>query len=104
MKDLESKYIPMTEATFYILLFLQQEDHGYSISKKTAELTSDEVRLPPGTMYGALSKLEKDGLIQTVRTENKRKIYKLTEQGQHILDLEKGRIARLYANSKGEKL
>lgn len=95
-------YIPMTETGFYILFCLQDEMHGYNIGKKVKKMTSGQVNISPGTMYGSLSKMEKDGLISFVREENKRKIYRITELGQDILDTERKRIERLYKNSKGE--
>lgn len=89
-------YIPMTETGFYILLCLQQEMHGYSIVQKVKALTGGDVLLSPGTMYGSLSKMEKDGLIRFIREEEKRKIYVITELGNEVLEKEKERIARLY--------
>lgn len=91
-------YVPMTETGFYILLCLQKEMHGYSIVQKVDELTKGEIRLSPGTMYGSLSKMEKDGLIRFVREEEKRKIYVITELGRAVLELEMKRIRRLYQN------
>ena len=49
-------------------------------------------------MYGSLSKMERDGLIQFVREEEKRKIYCITDLGTQVLDLEMLRIERLYKN------
>ena len=91
-------YVPMTETGFYILLCLQYEMHGYSIVQKVEELTKGEIRLSPGTMYGSLSKMEKDGLIKFVREEEKRKIYRITDLGKEVLELEMKRIKRLYQN------
>lgn len=93
-------YIPMTETGFYILLCLQEEMHGYSIVQKVNTLTCGEVKLTPGTMYGSLSKMEKDGLISFVREEEKRKIYLITDLGREVLALEMKRIERLYRNLK----
>ncbi|NCC12157.1 MAG: PadR family transcriptional regulator, partial [Spirochaetia bacterium] len=56
--------------------------------------------LSPGTMYGSLSKMEKDGLIVLLREEEKRKVYQLTDLGYEVLALEKERIVRLYRNMK----
>ena len=95
-------YIPMTETGFYILFCLKEEMHGYNIGKKVKEITGGELTISPGTMYGSLSKMEKDGLIQFVREEEKRKLYTITELGKQILDTEIKRIERLYKNSKGE--
>jgi len=94
-------YVPMTETGFYILLCLRRPMHGYSIVQKVDALTAGEIRLSPGTMYGSLSKMEKDGLIEFVREEDKRKIYAITELGRQVLELEMTRIKRLYNNLKG---
>ena len=91
-------YVPMTETGFYILLCLQKPNHGYGIVQLVDKMTEGEIRLAPGTMYGSLSKMEKDGLIQFVREEEKRKIYQITELGKEVLELEKKRIRRLYRN------
>lgn len=95
-------YVPMTETGFYILFCLQKERHGYSITQKVKELTDGQLSISPGTMYGTLSKMEKDGLIAFVREEEKRKLYSITELGRQILELEIQRIERLYRNSKEE--
>lgn len=91
-------YVPMTETGFYILLCLREEAHGYSIVRRVEELTDGEIRLSPGTMYGSLSKMEKDGLIRFVREEEKRKLYVITPLGEEVLSLEMRRIGRLYRN------
>lgn len=95
-------YIPMTETGFYILFCLQVEMHGYNIIQKVKEMTGGEIIIGAGTMYGSLSKMEKDGLIRFVREEDKRKLYKITVLGKEILNIELKRIERLYKNSKGE--
>lgn len=95
-------YIPMTETGFYILFCLQEEMHGYNVGKRVKELTGGEISISPGTMYGTLSKMEHDGLIIFVREEEKRKLYRITELGKQILDIEIRRIERLYKNSRGE--
>ena len=95
-------YVPMTETGFYILLCLQKPNHGYGIVQRVEEMTEGAIRLAPGTMYGSLSKMAKDGLIQFVQEEEKRKIYQITELGTEVLQLELKRIERLYRNSKEE--
>ncbi|WP_347497762.1 PadR family transcriptional regulator [Ruminococcus sp. YE71] len=95
-------YVPMSETAFYILFCLTEEAHGYLISRRVKELTCGEVNISAGTMYGTLSKMEKDGLISFVREEDKRKLYKITPVGREILDTEIARIRRLYRNIGGE--
>ena len=95
-------YVPMTETGFYILYSLKDENHGYGIVQEVEKLTDGEIRLAPGTMYGSLSKMEKDGVIKFVREEEKRKIYVITELGMEVLDIEIKRIKRLYKTVEGE--
>ena len=54
-------------------------------------------------MYGTLSKMEKDGLINFVSEAEKRKIYEITELGREILTTEMNRIKRIYINSIGDE-
>ena len=89
-------YVPMTETAFYILLCLKKPNHGYGIVQTVERLTDGAIRLAPGTMYGSLSKMEKDGLIQFIRVEEKRKIYQITDLGLEVLQIELNRIERLY--------
>ncbi|MBO4972210.1 MAG: PadR family transcriptional regulator [Clostridia bacterium] len=95
-------YVPMTETGFYILFCLQKENHGYGIVQMVEKLTNGEIVLAPGTMYGSLSKMEKDGLIRFIREEEKRKLYVITDIGKEVLDLELKRIKRLYNSIQEE--
>lgn len=97
-------YVPMTETGFYILFCLQNPQHGYRIGQMVKQMTDGEVSISPGTMYGTLAKMEKDGLISFCCEENKRKLYKITELGREVLNLEIHRIERLYRNSREETL
>ena len=97
-------YVPMTESSFYILFCLRQPQHGYGISQQVRQMTGGELVISQGTMYGTLSKMERDGLIAFEREEEKRKLYRITELGDEILNLELKRIERLYKNSKGEEI
>jgi len=93
---IQKVYVPMTETGFYILLCLRKEAHGYGIVQQVDALTGGEIRLSPGTLYGSLSKMEKDGLIRFLREEEKRKVYTITPLGSEVLELEMKRIERLY--------
>ena len=88
----------MTETSFYILMCLQEESHGYAIVQKVKDMTDGEIIIGPGTLYGSLSKMERDGIITFVREEDKRKIYIITDLGKEVLNLEIKRIGRLYKN------
>ena len=103
-QHIKKVYVPMTETAFYILLCLREPNHGYGIVQTVEKLTDGAIRLAPGTMYGSLSKMEKDGVIRFIREEDKRKIYKITDLGEEVLALEIKRIERLYKIAKGESV
>ena len=99
-QHIKKVYVPMTETAFYILLCLKQPNHGYGIVQAVERMTGGEIRLAPGTMYGSLSKMEKDDLIRFIREEDKRKIYQITDLGTEVLQMELKRIERLYRNAQ----
>lgn len=47
-----AKYLPLTEATYYILISLAEPLHGCGIMQNVTELSQGKVRLGPGTLYG----------------------------------------------------
>jgi DNA-binding PadR family transcriptional regulator len=57
--------------------------HGYAITADVEGLSG--VRLGPGTLYGALSRLEGKGLIEALPAEDRRHPYRLTEAGSTAL-------------------
>ncbi len=58
--------------------------HGYAITADVERLSG--VRLGPGTLYGALARLEGKGLIRALATEDRRHPYALTEDGGAALE------------------
>ena len=101
-QHIKKVYVPMTETAFFILLCLRQPNHGYGIVQTVERMTEGGIKLTPGTMYGSLSKMEKDGVIRFVREEDKRKIYQITDLGSEVLQLELKRIERLYKIAQEE--
>ena len=57
--------------------------HGYAITQDVEDLIG--VRLGPGTLYGALARLEQKGLIAALPAEDRRRPYRLTSQGSLAL-------------------
>ena len=84
-RQILSKYNPMSETAFFMLLALNQERHGYGIMQYVEQITAGRLRIGAGTIYGTLSKMEKDGLIETVGEYDRRKIYRQTSLGKQIL-------------------
>ena len=101
-QHIKKVYVPMTETAFFILLCLRRPNHGYGIVQMVEKITDGAIRLTPGTMYGSLSKMEKDNVIRFIREEDKRKIYQITELGIEVLQIELKRIERLYKIAQEE--
>ena len=85
MDKIINQYLPLTESTTYILLALSKPLHGYGVMQKVEAMSENTVKIGPGTLYGAFSTLEKEGLIVKVGEEDRRKIYTLTKKGQEVL-------------------
>lgn len=90
---------PMTEAMYYILLALLEPGHGYRLMQAVGEVSGGRVKMGPGTLYGALARLEEDGLICRVgERDTRRKTYALTEAGRAALDAEAARLRLMLAD------
>ncbi|MWV46086.1 PadR family transcriptional regulator [Paenibacillus sp. HJL G12] len=80
------KNLPLTETVYYILLALLEPAHGYLIMQKVEELSSGQVHMAAGTLYGAVENLLKQKLIQPVHSEDsRRKVYVITDRGLGML-------------------
>ncbi|WP_240458737.1 PadR family transcriptional regulator [Virgibacillus sp. Bac330] len=96
---LRKAYVPMTETAFYMLLSLLEPRHGYGIMKHVEELTKGRIQLGSGTVYGTLTKMQRDGLIHVYSTKERKKMYQITVDGQHILKIEMHRLSELHSNA-----
>lgn len=68
----------------FILVSLATGDkHGYAMLEDIENLTG--TRLGPGTLYGALTRLEQHGLIEALPAEDRRRPYRLTTKGKTFL-------------------
>jgi DNA-binding PadR family transcriptional regulator len=73
-----------SEPAVLILISLAEgEKHGYSITEDIAAMAS--VRLGPGTLYGALARLESRGLIAALKSQDRRNPYRITTVGERAL-------------------
>ena len=67
--------------------------HGYAIMEALRAGSGGQFDLPTGTIYPALRRLERAGLIQGTWSEGtgrQRRVYELTPAGQHTLAAERG--------------
>jgi DNA-binding PadR family transcriptional regulator len=66
--------------------------HGYAITEDIASFA--DVRFGPGSLYGAIARLESQGLIEALDTDDRRNPYQLTALGEKAL---RARLASLQA-------
>jgi len=90
----------MHEPTFLILTSLAEgRKHGYALISDAAELSDGRVALKVGTLYAALDRLAREGLIAAAGEEvadgRLRRYYELTGEGQQQLAAEAARMAEL---------
>jgi DNA-binding PadR family transcriptional regulator len=73
-----------SEPALLILLSLADgPKHGHAMLLDIEALTGQ--RLGPGTLYGAITRLDSRGWIQPLPAEDRRRPYKLTGAGQRVL-------------------
>lgn len=92
LRDIELAFIRLhilhhasEEEVFGIGLMEELARHGYTIG--------------PGTLYPALAKMEREGLLCSetrIVSHKQRKYYRITSDGKAVLDSMKGKIVELY--------
>ena len=92
----------MREPTYFTLAALLDGPlHGYGIIKRAERLSEGTVRMTAGTLYGALDRLSREGLVaedgQEIVAGRARRYYRLTDEGRAALEAEAGRMQRAAA-------
>ncbi|HEY70350.1 MAG TPA: PadR family transcriptional regulator [Anaerolineae bacterium] len=108
-QDTFQEQLPLTEATFFILLSLTSgRKHGYVIMKDVERLSDGRVALSTGTLYGALGRLLDHGWIERVEEDQTsgrpRKAYVLSDLGQSLVSAETERLKMLLNAAQGRLL
>jgi DNA-binding PadR family transcriptional regulator len=70
-------------ATLILSSLADGSKHGYALTKDIESFAG--VRLAPGTLYEALSRLDNQGLIEAVESHDRRRPYRLTALGAATL-------------------
>src|SRR6478735_6966725 len=84
----------MADPTFLVLSSLADGDkHGYAMMDDIERFAG--VRLGPGTLYGAITRLEQCGWIRPVDTDNRRRPYRITAEGQRHLQEQLTSLSRI---------
>jgi len=102
-------FLPLKPVRFHVLLALAAgESHGYAIRQEVESRTEGAIRLWPTTLYGTLSELESDGLIEEtsgprVSDDVHRRYYRLSGLGRSVLAAETDRLAALVRESRSRQ-
>ena len=84
----------MNDPALLLLTSLADGDkHGYAMMEDIAAFS--QVKLGPGTLYGAISRLEELGLIVPLDSDDRRRPYRLTPAGQAHLQEQLARLQGL---------
>ena len=111
MAEDHSASLPLTPATFYVLVALADTElHGYAIIKAVSELTSGSVELGTGTLYGILKRLQADEWVVESRQrppaaedDERRRYYRLTPLGRQIAAAEAARLEKMIGAARATR-
>ena len=105
-------HLPLSVPVHQILLSLADQDrHGYAVIQDIRERTDGEVALTASTLYGALSRMLTERMINEVKhpkpipedRDSRRRYYRVTKYGRAVARAEARRLARALelARAKG---
>jgi DNA-binding PadR family transcriptional regulator len=89
----------VTDPTFLVLASLADGDkHGYAMMEDIARFAG--VRLGPGTLYGAITRLEERGWICGLESEDRRRPYRITGAGREYLEEQVASLGRVVKTAR----
>ena len=105
-------FIPLTPAVFHILLALaDSEKHGYAIMQEVENISHNQVKMGPGTLYGSIKRMLSSGLIEESDErpdldldDQRRRYYRLTGLGGEVLTAESKRLAALLDRARAKQV
>jgi DNA-binding PadR family transcriptional regulator len=87
------------------------ERHGYAIMRETAERTAGALRLDPGTLYRALERMRRAGLVaesarrrDPAADDERRRYYRITALGRRAARAEMERLESLVRAARRSRL
>jgi DNA-binding PadR family transcriptional regulator len=84
----------LTDPTLLVLASLAGGDkHGYAMMEDIQQFAG--VRLGPGTLYGAITRLEEQGWIAPVASDDRRQPYRITGAGRVHLEAHVSALTRV---------
>ena len=98
------QFLDLPQGTLDLLILRTlslQPMHGWAVSERIQQISSDVLRVQQGSLYPALHRLERRGWIKARwgASENNRKakFYELTKAGRHQLEIERDAWEKLTA-------
>lgn len=94
---------PLSPAVSAVLLVLAEGDkHGYAIMKQARTAEGGGVVMGPGTLYGTLDRLIRDGMVQEsgLSDDERRRYYRLKPKGHAALAAELERLRATVASAR----
>jgi len=73
--------------------------HGHAMLDDIQQMCG--ARLGPGTLYGAIARLEQQGWIEALPVDDRRKPYRLTQSGQQAFTAKMKTLQRIVAHGAG---
>jgi len=76
--------------------------HGYLIMKDARSVHGGGIRMGPGTLYGSLDRMMRDGLVEEsgISDDERRRYYRLTPLGHTVLAAELERLEAAMASAR----
>ena len=107
-----SGLLPLPVAHLHILMALATGDkHGYAIMQEVEVLTEGTVTMGPGTLYGAIKKMLKSGLVEESDErpdpeldDERRRYYRITGLGARVLEAEISRMEQLACTARARQV
>ena len=105
-------HVPLSDLSFHILLALGQASlHGYAIGKEIERRSQGRLNPTTGSLYQALRRLHRDGLIQEAQRpamdegrDTRRQYFSLTVFGKDVFALEAQRLDDLLSVARNVRL
>jgi len=98
---------PLSPAVLALLLSLAESDkHGYQMMKDARSPQGGGLQLGPGTLYGSLDRMMRDGLVKEsgISDDERRRYYRLTRQGRTVLTAELERLDAAMRSARAQGL
>lgn len=93
---MSSQVFRSRDQTLLVLISLMSgPKHGHAIMLDVRSFAGSQ--LQPGTLYGAIARLEEEGLIEALEPDGRRRPYRLTGQGSSVVRARLDELSRAVA-------